>query len=233
MSPRIMAMPPSDRPRERLAELGAEALGDAELLAVVLRTGHFACDVLTEAENLLVDAGGLVEVSRMNVDALRARVGIGMAKATALKAAVEIGRRLTKAKLRASKRLSDPGVAGEYLVQLHKHEIREIVGFLSLDSRHRLIRQRSLITGTRNSAPVDTVELLRKALHDQAAGLLLYSCRPSCDLRPNKADIDLTRQLVDACAVLGMVLVDHILIAEDKYCSLRLKNSMLFDTGLL
>jgi DNA repair protein RadC len=226
----ILLKAPSERPRERLAEKGAEALGDAELIAVLLRTGHFACDVLTEAESLLVDAGGLVEVSRMSIDDLLARAGIGMAKAASLRAAIELGRRLTKAKLKASKRLYDPSIAGEYLVNLLQHDSREMLGFLSLDSRHRLICQRDLFIGTRNRVPVDTAELLRRAVLDHAASILLYRYLPSGDPTPNKEDINLIRQLADACALLGMILTDHIIIAENECYSLRASKPDLFNT---
>jgi DNA repair protein RadC len=224
-----MEMEPSERPRERLIERGPGALTDAELLAILLRTGRRGYSVVAEAEQLLVDTGGLVEVARMDVGDLQARPGIGEAKATTLVAALELGRRLARTGLRMARKLSEPEAAGFYLVQLLKHERREVVGFLSLDSRHRLIRQHDLIIGTRNSAPVDPAAMLKQALQDNASGVLLFHNHPSGELTPSRDDIDLTRRLVSACAAVAIPLLDHLVISCGDWVSLRLSNPLLFD----
>jgi DNA repair protein RadC len=229
MSRPIKEMMPSERPRERLIERGPGGLSEAELLAILMRTGRLGFNVVAEAEQLLVDAGGLVEVARMNVEDLQARPGIGEAKATALVAALELGRRLARTKVKKRCRLSDPDTAGAYLVKLLRHERREVVGFLSLDSRHRLLRQRDLVIGTRSSAPVDTAELIRQALQDHAAGVMLFHNHPSGELTPSRDDIDLTRKLVAACATVSVPLLDHLVVADDQWLSLRVTQPALFE----
>jgi DNA repair protein RadC len=226
-----MEMEPSERPRERLVERGPGALSDAELLAILLRTGRRGYSVVAEAEQLLVDTGGLVEVARMDVGDLQARPGIGEAKATTLVAALELGRRLAKTGLRLARKLSEPEEAGFYLVQMLKHERREVVGFLSLDSRHRLIRQHDLIIGTRSSAPVDPAALLKQALQDNASGILLFHNHPSGELTPSRDDFDLTRRLVSACTAVAIPLLDHLVISCGDWISLRLSNPVLFDSS--
>ena len=229
MSRRITEMLPSERPRERLIERGPDALRDAELLAILLRSGHCGHSAIAEAEQMLADAGGLVELARMDSGDLVARPGIGEAKAAILVAALELGRRLAQARLRNGTKLSDPDSAGKYLVQLLMHERREVVGFLSFDIRHRLIRQHDLVTGTRNGAPVDTADLLRLALYDHAAGILLYHNHPSGDLSVSTADIDLTVSLAKACNALQVPLLDHLVVGDGRYISLRTMKPMLFE----
>jgi DNA repair protein RadC len=229
LSRRIIEMLPSERPRERLIERGPEALSEAELLAVLLGSGRYGHSAIAEAEHLLDDAGGLLELARMSVDELLARPGIGAAKAAILAAALELGRRLAQARLNSGVALSNPEYAGKYLAQLLKHERREVVGFLSLDSRHRLIRQRHLITGTRCSAPVDIAALLRQALYDHADGILLYHNHPSGDLVASEDDIDLTERLANACAALLVPLLDHLLIGDGRFISLRKMQPKLFE----
>jgi DNA repair protein RadC len=232
MSRPIKEMMPSERPRERLIERGPGVLTDAELLAILMRTGRLGINVVAEAEQLLVDAGGLVEVARMNVGDLWARPGFGAAKAATLVAALELGRRLARAEVKKSCRLSDPDAAGAYLVKLLRHERREVVGFLSLDSRHRLLRQRDLVIGTRSSAPVDTGEVIRQALQDHAAGVVLFHNHPSGELTPSRDDIELTRRLVTACASVSVPLLDHLVVADDQWLSLRVSQPAIFEAAV-
>jgi DNA repair protein RadC len=218
---RIREMEPGQRPRERLLEQGVAALSEAELLAVLIRTGRAGHGVVGEAHDLLREAGGLVEVARMEVAALCGRPGIGPAKAATLAAAFELGRRLAAAGLRQAAHLDDPDAAGSYLVTLLKSERREVFGFLSLDAQHRLIRNHRLTEGTTRQAPVETGDLLRVALLDGAAEVLVYHNHPSGGLEPSRDDRDLTRGLARAAATVGVPLVDHLVVAGSSWRSLR------------
>ncbi len=224
----IREMEASQRPRERLLEYGPASLSDAELIAVLIRTGTRGRGALAEAHALLYDWGGLAGVSRMEVAELVERPGIGPAKAATLVAAAELGLRIAKAELRSAVRLDQPQLAGEFLVRRLGREGREIFGFLCLDGRHRYLAMRELTLGTRTQAPVDGAELFRLALLDRAAGVLLFHNHPSGDLEPSRDDLDLTRRLARGGEVVGVTVHDHLIVAETRWLSLRSVRPDLF-----
>lgn len=221
MSLRISEMESSQRPRERLLEFGPRVLSDAELIAVLLRTGRPGHGVVVTAQELLAEAGGVAGVSRMCVAALVRRPGIGPAKAATLLAALELGSRLAGAELRRGERLDRPEGAAAYLACRLKSERREVFGMLSLDARHRLLGSHRLTAGTRTQAPVDTAEVFRRALLDDAAGLVLFHNHPSGDLDPSRDDLALTRRLVRAGNTMGVTVLDHLIVAGSRWLSLR------------
>jgi DNA repair protein RadC len=225
---RISDLEPSQRPRERLLDFGPGVLSDAELLAVLLRTGRRGQSVVDTAQQLLAEEGGLAAVARMNARQLIARPGFGPAKAAALLAALEIGTRLARSELQHRERLDRPDAAAEYLRLRLQTERRELFGCMTLDSRRRLLRCHELTRGTRNQATVDPVDVFRRALFDDAAGLLVYHNHPSGDLDPSRDDLDLTRRLARAGEVVGIRLMDHLIIASSRWVSLRSVRPDLF-----
>ncbi len=224
----IRDMEPSQRPRERLLEFGAKVLSDAELLAVLIRTGHKGAGAVAVAHSLLVDAGGLAGVARLDCGELVKRSGLGPSKAGSVLAAIELGQRLAKAEMRTAERLDQPQIAGEFLVRRLAVESREIFGFLSLDARHHYLAIHELSLGTRNHAPVDAGELFRLALQDRATGVVLFHNHPSGDLEPSKDDLDLTRRLVRGGQVVGVNVLDHLVVASGRWLSLRSARGELF-----
>jgi DNA repair protein RadC len=207
---------------------GASVLSDAELIAVLMRSGRRGHGVVDEAHQLLHDAGGLLRVARMGPRELLRRRGLGPAKAAALLAALELGRRVLRQELQDGRRLVSPDVVGEYLVSRLAGERREVFGFISLDPRHRLIEINELTLGTRNQAPVDPAEVFRRALLDDASGLVVFHNHPSGDLDPSRDDIGLTKRLADAGRVLGIAVHDHLIIAAGRWLSLRSIRPRLF-----
>ncbi len=228
MVQRIREMDPSQRPRERLLDRGPAALSDAELIAVLLRTGRPGRGAVATAHELLAEAGGLGGVARLEMAELMTRPGVGPAKAAALLAALELGDRLARSRVRRGVRLDQPEAAADFLTRRLQRERREVFGFLSLDSRHRLLRCRELTQGTRTQAPVDPAELLRQALVDDAAGLLLYHNHPSGELAPSRDDCALTRRLAQGAELVGLHVLDHLLLAEGRWLSLRQSRPDLF-----
>ena len=227
----IRELEPSSRPRERLLDFGPGVLSDAELLAVLLRTGRPGRGAVTEANALLLEAGGLSELARWGSSELLAVAGIGPAKASTLLASLELGHRVAKSRLRDAEILGDPEVVGEYLVRRMQVERREIFGFLTVDGRHRLIRSHEHSLGTRTQAPVDPAELFRRALGDGAAGVLLYHNHPSGQLEPSNDDIELTRRLVGAGRVIGVAVHDHVIVGCGRWLSLRRSRPGIFAGG--
>ena len=224
----IRELEPSSRPRERLLEFGPIVLSDAELLAVLMRTGRRGRGAVVEANALLVAAGGLPELARWDAAELLGVNGIGPAKAATILASLELGHRIARARLRESEILGDPAVVGEYLLRRLQVERREVFGFLSVDGRHRLIRSHELSIGTRTQAPVDPADLFRRALHDGAAAVLIYHNHPSGQLEPSRDDIELTRRLVRAGEVVGVQVYDHVIVGCGQWLSLRRSRPGLF-----
>jgi len=224
----IRELEPSSRPRERMLDFGPAVLSDAELLAVLMRTGRRGRGAVVEANALLVEAGGLSELARWSAAELLGVDGIGPAKAATILASLELGHRVARSRLRETEILGDPAVVGEYLLRRLQVERREVFGFLTVDGRHRLIRSHEHSLGTRTQAPVDPAELFRKALGDGAAGLLLFHNHPSGQLEPSRDDIDLTRRLVRAGEVVGVAVWDHVIVGSGQWLSLRRSRPGLF-----
>ncbi len=228
MAERIRDLEPSQRPRERLLTAGAGSLSDGDLVAVLLRTGRPGRGAVSEANGLLAEHGGLAGLARVDVRELLRRPGCGPAKAATLAAALELGRRLARADAVDAERLDQPEVAGDVLVRLLYGRRTELFGFLSLDSRHRLIGLHELSSGTRTQAPVDPAELFRSALLDDAAGVLVFHNHPSGDLEPSPDDLALTRRLVAGGRTVGIAVHDHLVVAGCRHLSLRRARPDLF-----
>jgi len=222
---------PSQRPRERLLRHGPEVLSDAELLAVLLRTGRRGEGAIGVAHELLAAAGGLPGLARAHPGELARMPGMGPAKVASVAAAIELGRRLATAELANGRRLDRPEVVGRFLVQHLGRHRREVVGFIALDGRHGLIGIHDLALGTRRTAPVDTGELFRTALVDGAAGIVVYHNHPSGVLDPSRDDLELTRRLVQAGRVVGVDVLDHLVVAGPRWLSLRTTHPEIFRPG--
>jgi DNA repair protein RadC len=227
----IRELEPSSRPRERLLEFGPAVLSDAELLAVLMRTGKRGRGAVVEANALLLSAGGLPELARWSASELLGIDGIGPAKAATLLASLELGHRVARSRLREAEGLGDPAIVGDYLLRRLQVERREVFGFLTVDGRHRLIRSHEHSLGTRTQAPVDPAGLFRQALGDGAVGVLLFHNHPSGQLEPSRDDIDLTRRLVRAGEVVGIAVWDHMIVGCGQWLSLRRSRPGLFAAG--
>ena len=227
----LSMMEPRQRPRERMRTSGAAALSEAELIALVLRTGRRGRGAVSEAHELLNAAGGLQGVARLSVAELEARPGVGPAKATALTAALELGRRLAREEMAAAPSLDRPEAAGAYLVASLRGHRQEVFGVLSLDVRHRFIAEHQLSIGTRRQAPVEPSELFRRALMDDAASVILFHNHPSGHAEPSLEDLDLTRRLAKGGRSVGIDVLDHLIVAGSTWTSLRSRRPDLFDVG--
>ncbi len=228
MSAMIYDMEPEQRPRERLRRHGPARLSEAELLAVLLRVGRPGSSVVNEAQGLLADMGGLVGVARMGPRELERRPGIGPAKAAAVCAALELGRRVAKADVPGVALLERPEVAGDFLVAHLRGQRHEVFGMLSLDAGHRLLHDHELWVGTKSSAPVEPAEVFRTALLDDASGLIVFHNHPSGRLEPSRDDLELTRRLVHGGETLGISVLDHLVVAGSRWLSLRTARPDLF-----
>jgi DNA repair protein RadC len=218
---RVADLPTDERPREKLLAKGAASLSDAELLAVLLRTGRHGEPVLDLARAWLAEAGGLGALAALDVEELRRRPGVKAAKAAVVAAALELGRRLARQGIEARSLLDRPEAAAEFLTRCFAHERVEVFGCLCLDSRHRLLREHLLHRGGRTHAEVEPGEVFRAAIADNANAVILWHTHPSGDPVPSDDDLNLTRQLVNAGKVLNIRVLDHLVIARGGFVSMR------------
>ena len=217
----MKAVAPHDRPREKLQRVGASGLGDNELLAIVLGQGMPRANVLELANSVLAAVGGLHGLVRATVDDLRRVPGIGPARAAQLVAAMEAGRRtLVRGRRDRAQILSSRDVA-DLLVPQFGSRLVEQFGVVLLDTKHRVLRISLLSVGTLDASIVHPREVFREAANGGAAAIILFHNHPSGDPRPSPDDVALTRRLMRAGEMMGIDVLDHVIIAENRFHSLR------------
>jgi DNA repair protein RadC len=209
-----------DRPREKLERLGAQGLGDNELLAIVIGTGSRDADALDLANRLLDRAGGVHGLTRLGMDRLRVVSGVGPARAARIIAAVELGRRTLVRAIAERPQLSTPRQLAAYLLAQYGTTDVEQFGIVMLDTRHRIIRVRIVSSGSLDSTIVHPREVFREAASAAAAAIVLFHNHPSGDPTPSPDDLELTMRMVKAGSIMGIDVVDHLILAEQSYFSL-------------
>jgi len=211
----------SERPRERLARLGAEALSEQELLACVLGRGVAGDSVLVSARRLLAAFGSLRGIAEASVEQLSSVHGIGPAKAVQLKASVEIARRVAPTP-NGPRPLVESLEAATALLSPHLLDKRnEHFVALLLNNRHQLIRMSPIAIGSLSATLVHPRELFKEAIAASAAAVIVAHNHPSGDPEPSAQDVEMTRRLVRAGALLGIEVLDHLIIATNGVVSLR------------
>ena len=220
---RITDLPADDRPRERLVKLGAQALSSAELIAILLRVGVQGESAVQVGQRLLQAFGGLGGLHRAPISALVAQHGIGEAKAAQIKAAIELGRRLTLEAPEEKPTINSPADAAA-LVQyemsaLEKEEMRVIL----LDTRNHVLEIVTVAHGSLNSAQMRVGEIFTPAVRRNAAALIAVHNHPSGDPTPSPQDAAITRAMREAGTLLDIEVLDHLVIGQGKYTSLKEK----------
>lgn len=224
MTSRIRDLPLDEQPRARLARHGAETLSDAELLSLVLASGTRDRSALDVARAVLAD--GLTALARRDWRTYARVCGVGEANASKIAAAFELGRRATRRELPLEEPVRDPDTLAKALIATYAHRVQEYLGAIYLDAKHRIIRERELYVGTLNSAVVGTRDVLRAALDEHAASIILFHNHPSGDPAPSAEDLGFTRKLVDAGKLIGIDVVDHLIIGAGRYISLKQRGMM-------
>ncbi len=208
-----------DRPREKLARCGVGNLGDNELLALVLGSGSRDADALNLANRVLERAGGLQGLTRSAVGDLRQVAGVGAVRAAQVLAAVELGRRTLVRAASDRARMHTPGEIAAHLLPLYGAAAVEQFGVALLDSRHRLMRIRVLTVGSLDSTVVHPREVFKEAAFASAAHVVLFHNHPSGDPSPSQDDIDLTARMLKAGDIMGIEVLDHVILADQRYYS--------------
>jgi len=214
------SLPTSERPREKLLNRGAASLSDSELLAIFLRTGTTGKPVLTMAQELIGEFGGLRQLASASAGQFCRSRGLGTAKYAQFHAAMEMARRITEQPLREGEPLISPGMTRRYLQSRLITRPHEVFAALFLDNRHRVIRYEELFFGTIDGAAVYPREVVRKALDYNAAAVIFAHNHPSGVAEPSEADIALTDRLKAALALVDVRVLDHMIVGHAEVTSL-------------
>lgn len=217
----IKALPEAERPRERLIAEGARALSNRELLAIILRSGTVGESALVLAERLLQTFGSLRDLLQAEVEELAAVRGIGKVKAAEVKAALELGRRLASSGQGWRPAITSPEEAAGLVMEDLRYRDREVFQALLLDTKHRLLAIQVVSVGHLSGAPVHPRELFKDAIRRSAAAVVLVHNHPSGDPQPSPEDIALTHRLVEAGRLLGIEVLDHLIVGDNTYVSLK------------
>ena len=211
----------TERPREKMEAHGAEHLGTAELLAVLLRTGTGGRSALDLGHELMKAAdGSLVRLSRLPREALRAIPGVGPAKALEVQAALELGWRMYSEAPGLPKRvITDGGQVAALMQPVLRGLTHEECWVLMLDSAHHVIRKERLSKGGLSDTTLDIRQVVRRALEVCATALILVHNHPSGNPRPGKADFNQTEALRNACSTMDLSLLDHVILGDGTFYS--------------
>ncbi|MFK3972557.1 DNA repair protein RadC [Pseudomonas sp. NPDC087358] len=210
----IRDWPLAERPREKLLERGASSLSDAELLAIFLRTGVSGKSAVDLARHLLSQFGSLRALLDANLAAFSHELGLGPAKYAQLQAVMEMARRHMGEGLKRGSVLRSPAQVRGYLKAMLRHEPHEVFGCLFLDSKNRVQGFEALFQGSINVAHVHARQVVKRALANNAAGVILCHNHPSGVSDASQADIELTQHLKNALAIVDVVVLDHVIIGD-------------------
>jgi DNA repair protein RadC len=219
--PLIRDLPAGERPRERLKHAGEGALSTTELLAIILRTGVGGESVLDMAQRLLSRYDGLPGLARASFAELESEKGLGEAKTAQLKAALEIGRRMLLVSPEERFAVRSPADVAQLLMAEMSHLEQEHFRALYLDTRNRLLGSETIYVGSLNASHIRVGEVFRDAVKRNCAAIIVVHNHPSGDPTPSPEDVEVTRQLVEAGKLLDIEVLDHLVIGQQRFVSLR------------
>jgi DNA repair protein RadC len=222
----VREMPEEDRPRERLARLGAEALRDAELIAIILRSGTHKMGAVAVAEEVLRKFGDVRAVSRASVEELKQIKGMGTVKAIELKAALELGLRLAAHTGPKRTKIRSAEDVVELLMPRFKQCETEHLKSILLTTKHEVMRVIDISHGGLDGTTALPRDIFRQAVREGATSVIVAHNHPSGDPEPSRDDISLTQRLVEAAELLGVGFLDHIIFGDGRYVSLKERNLM-------
>ncbi|MDI3480495.1 MAG: repair protein RadC [Tepidanaerobacteraceae bacterium] len=222
----IKDLPKEERPRERMERYGAQVLSDAELLAVLIRTGTASESALMLAHRILKGNGtksGLAFVADCSIEELSKIRGIGLAKSVQIKAAVELGRRISSYSGRNPVIINTPADVKHLLMEEMRFLEKEHFKVILLNIKNHVISVEEISVGSLNSSIVHPREVFKPAIRRSSASIILVHNHPSGDPTPSREDLAITKRLVDAGKLLGIDVIDHVIIGNGIYISMREK----------
>lgn len=217
----VRDLPHEERPRERMMHYGAEALSHAELLAILLRTGSHQESAIHLAQRIMNKIGSIRNLVDLSINELTQIKGIGNAKAVQLKAAIELGQRLARARMSDTVTIRSPLDAVDVLSEQLRYLQKEHFVCLFLNTKNHIIAQETLSIGSLNASIVHPREVFRAAIKCSSASIVCAHNHPSGDPTPSPEDISITSRLVEAGHVIGIEVIDHVIIGDGNYISLK------------
>jgi DNA repair protein RadC len=217
----ILAMTVDQTPRERMLECGPQALRNDELLAIVLQTGTRHVSVVELSNLVLAHVGGLYGLVDVTLEELVAVPGIGTAKALQIAAAVELGRRIVRKPTDRRVQIRTAADAAEYVMDRMRYLKKEHFVILHLDTKHCVIGEETASVGSLDASIVHPREIFKSAVKRSASAILCVHNHPSGDPTPSPEDVAITRRLMDAGRLLGIDVLDHIVVGDGRFVSLK------------
>ena len=213
----------ADRPRERFLRQGPESLSNQELLAILLRTGTKKESVLTLANRILVQFEKLHALKHATIEEMMAINGVGEAKAIQILAAIELGKRLSKKEVDNKYTIRAPEDAAHYLMPEMTSLQQENFVALFLNVKNKIIHKQTIFVGSLNASIVHPREIFREAIRRSAASIIVAHNHPSGNPTPSPEDIEVTKRLIEAGQIVGIDMLDHIIIGDHQFISLKEK----------
>lgn len=219
----IKDVPKEDRPRERLLKLGSEYLSNQELLAILLVSGTKNESVMQLSNRLLMHFEGLKLLADATIEELTAIKGIGLAKGVLILASIELGRRMNEYKPNERYVIRSPEDGADYVMEEMRTLKQEHFVVLFLNTKNQIIHQQTIFIGSLNASIVHPREVYREAVKRSAASIICAHNHPSGDPTPSQEDIHVTRRLVESGKMIGIEVLDHLIIGDRKFISLKEK----------
>ena len=217
---KVKDLPLDDRPREKLLLRGAHNLSDAELIAILLRTGKKGKSVVTITQELLKSEGNLAVLASKSIKSLMEIEGVGKDKAATLLAAFEISRRIQhQSKWFSDKKITSPAEVAEIFIPLLRDDQKEKFIVVCLNSANKIIKYEIISIGNLNSSVVHPREIFKVAIDNTSASIILIHNHPSGNPEPSNEDISITRKIVEAGKIMDIPVFDHLIIAGGKFTS--------------
>jgi len=219
----IKDVPLEDRPRERLLQFGSSHLSNRELLAILLGSGTRTESVMSLSNRVLLHFDGLKLLNEATIEELTAIKGIGNAKGVLILAALELGRRLNQYRPQEKYFIRSPEDGADYVMEEMRQLKQEHFVVLFLDTKNQIIHRQTIFIGSLNASIVHPREVFREAVRRSAASIICIHNHPSGDPAPSQEDIQVTRRLVEAGKMMGIELLDHLIIGDRRFVSLKEK----------
>lgn len=223
----IKDLPLEERPRERLVQFGPEHLSAAELIGIILRTGVANRSAVDLGKELLAAYKDLRGIAKASLAELANQVGIGQAKAVQLKAAFELGRRVLTSNPFQLPTIRKPEDAYDLVKASFQDLDREHFKVIHLNTKNQVLKVETTAVGILSSSPVHPREVFKEAVKMSSAGLILAHNHPSGDPTPSQDDLLLTKRLYEAGEILGIRIIDHLIIGDNRYLSLKERGQLL------
>lgn len=219
----IRDYPTDERPRERMVQSGAASLSNQELLAIILRTGTKSESVLQLSNRVLTTFEGFRLLKEASLEEITEINGIGLAKAVQIMAAVEIGRRISNLAFDDRYSIRSPEDGANYVMNDMRFLSQEHFVCLYLNTKNQVLHKQTIFIGSLNASIVHPREVFKEAFRRSAASIICIHNHPSGDPTPSREDIEVTKRLVECGKIIGIDVLDHLIIGEKKYVSLKEK----------